>query len=266
MEVDGIDLSTLGIANSERWSWLTPSPAPGAWYRPDPRRSWAGDPEEFRYPVRVNRTKRVIGMFPSLITKRSQPFHSFLELDALCLIDLTLWIVAIHAQPRSFEYRLDGERHKYTPDLIALLADGREFALEVKYYDDACSPKNRARWPAIKAALAHEGLGLKILTDRHIRKEPRYSNTIDLQAYRTMRPEEGGLASRIDEALCKTKQLTLRDIFRNSNDAQFAHDTVMALIVHRHLWVDLDLPIDLETVVCHASCGRRGCHQQWRER
>jgi hypothetical protein len=200
-----------------------------------------------------------------MIAKRSRPFHSRLELDALSLIDLTLWIVALHAQPRSFQYWMDGEQRPYTPDLLVRLADGREFALEIKTYKDAIASENLARWPAIKVALADEGLGFKVLTDRLIRKRPRYSNIVELQAYRTMHIEEGGLVSCIDEALCKKKQLALRDIYRFSDDIQFAHDAVMALIVQRHLWVDIDAPIGPGSVICHADRGRRYCHQQWRE-
>lgn len=227
------------------------------WYRPDRRRAAAAEPDAFVHPVRVNRTKkRVIGWFQSLITKTAHPYHSSLELDWLRLIDLTPGVVGFQAQPRTFQYWMGGVRHEYTPDVALTVADGRQTMVEIKMEADAQDASNQARWPAIRARLAEERLGFRIVTERYLHREPRRKNVLYLQMFRSLQPDEA-MAFQITEAVDAALALPLAVLAGRFPDSVLARQTVLSLVLRRHLEIDLNAEIGPRTLVRLATYRRQ---------
>lgn len=207
----------------------------------------ASNRQEFVHPVHLNRTKRTIGWFPSIISGDSQPYHSLLELDWLRLLDVTPGVASIKSQPRPVSFWLDGVRHEYTPDTEVLLSDGRKVMVEVKPHDVAVSPEMRPVWEAIRARLADEDIGFKLATDVYLKARPRYQSILHLQMFNTLMPDPH-ISFRLSEILADGTFEPLGSLVSAFDDPTQARMTIMSLARRRRLRIDLTKPItnDLE--------------------
>lgn len=220
---------------------------PKGWFRPESGWSLLPQPGAFTHTVRVNRTRRVIGWFQSLAMGGPLPFHSFLELDWLRLLDASLEIERFLPQPPTIEYRLDGETRAYTADTLVVVG-GAAVMVEVKFLEDATDPENLRRWPAIRDRFAAEGYGFRIATEAFIQAEPRRSNVAFLRSFRSWQPTPE-LAFQIATALQDGVWMTLGDLAARFPDPVTVRQFILGLVLRRYLAIDLGRPIGLDSAV-----------------
>lgn len=197
--------------------------------------------KDFVHAVRVNRSERVIGWYPSIVAGRSQPYHSSLELDWLRLLDVTPSVEQLKAQPRTVKVWYGGEEHRYTPDTEVVLENGRRIIIEVKPYEYALKPKFKLVWRAIRERFADEGTGFKIVTDRYLKI--RQKTTLELQISNTWAPDPH-ISFRLSEILAGGAFEPLGELISEFPNPEEAQRTVMSLVRRRRLLVDLSKPID----------------------
>lgn len=220
---------------------------PKGWYRPETGWPLPPEPDAFTHTVRVNRTKRVIGWFQSLAMGGSLPFHSFLELDWLRLLDAVHEVEHFLAQPPTIEYRLDGQTRAYTADTLVIIG-GAAVMVEVKFLEDATDPENLRRWPAIRDRFAAEGYGFRIVTEAFIQAEPRRSNIAFLRSFRAWQPTPA-FAFQIATALQDGAWTTLGDLAARFADPVTARQYILGLVLRRYLAIDLETPISPDSAV-----------------
>ena len=112
--------------------------------------------------------------FESRLTGRSMYAQSALEYDVFRDMELdatNCWFVE---QPFRLRY-WDVTRWRYArPDLFVIRPDGVE-CIEVKPEADASAYETR--WLALGAGLQRAGMAFRVVTDRHVRYQPRLPNT-----------------------------------------------------------------------------------------
>lgn len=225
------------------------------WYRPDA--GWAMLPESnlFTHTVGINRTERTIGWVSSVRMGISLPFHSSLEQDWLLLLDVAPEVDRFLPQPPTIVYRLEGKTRHYTADTLVII-DGAPTMVEVKYEDDAVTPDNLTRWPAIRDRFADEGFTFKIVTDRFIRAEPRLSNVHYLHLFRAWEPSPA-FAFQIAMALQGGARISLGELANRFSDPLEARQFILGLALRGYLRLDLNQPISLTTLLWLAAATSR---------
>lgn len=211
--------------------------------------TWRGrSPDGLRHePARnvVRPTGAIIrGKFPSRKTGRMVKYEGLLEWGALYLLEASPAVVRYTDQPETTGYP-DGNRlRRYTPDFEVCLRDGSSLLIEVKPKANADKPEIRHKLNAAADFYARQGRTLQVLTDEHIRVEPRLANLrwIYHRAPR-VRPSDlkGLLALR-----------HLRDVFPMSiRDAATRLSSIgldpYTLLMAGALVCDLTSPISLDT-------------------
>lgn len=121
-------------------------------------------------------------------------FESSLERDWLTAMDFDPTVRLIREQPFSFYYELEGERRRYTPDILVESVSSHGVVSTV-VYEVKLLEELRAEWlryrPRFKAAVHYcraRGWRFKIVTEREIRT-PFLKNAKFLRRYRTMQPQ-----------------------------------------------------------------------------
>lgn len=197
--------------------------------------------EDFIHAVRMNRSDRVIGWYPSFVAGRSQPYHSSLELDWLRLLDVTPGVAQLKAQPRTIGVWYGGILHRYTPDTEVVLENGRRLMIEVKPHEHAVRPEYRLVWEAIRDQFETEGFGFKIATDRYLQRRRR--GVLHLQMFNTWMPDPQ-VSLRLSEILAGATYESLGKLVSEFANQEEAQRTVMSLVRRRRLLIDLSKPID----------------------
>jgi hypothetical protein len=83
-------------------------------------------------------------------------------------------------------YELDGCRLIYTPDAL-VERDGHLEFLEFKYEVDAATRERK--WRAIGGTLSAGGHAFRVITERHLRREPHHGNVREVFRHRHSRPD-----------------------------------------------------------------------------
>ncbi|WP_181257457.1 TnsA endonuclease N-terminal domain-containing protein [Pseudaminobacter soli (ex Li et al. 2025)] len=84
-----------------------------------------------------------------------------------CEVDPT--VEAFCEQPIRIQYKHQGVRRSYTPDLLIFDRTPPHEIREVKPERKAAEPENERRWPAIGEALNSLGFSFQVYTERHLR-------------------------------------------------------------------------------------------------
>src|SRR5579872_4349690 len=101
----------------------------------------------------VTRSKAgVQGKVADVFGGRSRHAESLNELQAFRILLATAHADAWQEQPFVLEYHAEGEKHRYTPDLLVVWGERREL-VEIKTDSDADLPENRARFAVISELL-----------------------------------------------------------------------------------------------------------------
>lgn len=146
-------------------------------------------------PVRPLKTsRRCLTGRVSVDSGDSAGFESSLERDWLTALDFDPAIRLIREQPFSLYYEFDGERRRYTPDILIESVSPQgvvsTIVYEVKQLDELRAEWHRYR-PRFKAAVRYcraRGWRFKIVTECEIRT-PFLKNAKFLRRYRTVQPQ-----------------------------------------------------------------------------
>lgn len=97
-------------------------------------------------------------------------------------------------RPLRLRYRFGEVWRSHVPDLMVARETGLE-CLDLAYEGNAGLPENEIRWRAIGTALAAVGIGYRVLTERHIRRQPLRGNVATVFRARHVRvPQEAAEA------------------------------------------------------------------------
>lgn len=218
------------------------------WYLPDGRQPQAPQLKNYVYPVQINRSRRAIGWYQSLLNREPNPFHSELERQTMLLLDVTPNVRWFGAQQGSIEYKFRTKVCTYTPDLHVELLNGQLVLVEVKPKQFYSSAENVARARAIRKAIRRLGAGYRVVTDEYLAREPRRSNVRRLQLYRPFEPDPR-TTQLIDMLFGQSQRATVSQLANLAEDPTLGRQTVMSLILRRHLTIDLNSTIHGHTVV-----------------
>lgn len=106
---------------------------------------------------------------PSLKADRITRAASNIEMDQLLECELDPTVEAFCEQPFRIQYKLQGVRRSYTPDLLIFHHRPPHEVREIKPEKKAAEPDNERRWPAIGQALNSLGFSFQVYTERHLR-------------------------------------------------------------------------------------------------
>ena len=117
------------------------------------------------------------GDYKSYKMDREYPFESFLERDAMVLLDADPEIAEFSCQPETFVWRDGSVRHSYTPDILLIRTDATREYREIKpkkvYVAD---PSLSGRKDHISFECKERMATFLIWKEADIRWEPRLSN------------------------------------------------------------------------------------------
>lgn len=140
-------------------------------------------------------------------------FESSLERDALILAEFDENVLSFKAQPRRFDYELEGKQRHYTPDIFISYKDGSNLYVEVKYRSDlkknwqTLKPKFKT---AIHALRSEPKARFKIWTEVEIRT-PYLKNVSFLLPYKKRIVDEYQVKT-IYKILSRANSLTPKDL------------------------------------------------------
>lgn len=132
------------------------------------------------------------GIFPKgqKCLNKYAPFESSLEALAHLHLSVDHRIKCYACQPHELRYWMPNseggqDKHKYTPDFVALTKDGRLLIIDAKASRFASDEKWTKREPFIRAAYRKEyGADLLVWTEFDLKAEPRLSNARKLYRHR----------------------------------------------------------------------------------
>jgi hypothetical protein len=170
--------------------------------------------------------------------------QSDLEFDLLLLCEVDPDIVYFIEQPCLIRYRTDSAIRSHRPDLLARHKSGAIRIIEVKYEQDAA--EDEQRWLAIGPAVAQLGFTYCVLTERHIRRQPRRRNVQTLCRDRLAEVPRNTIVA-VAEVLSQSGILPIEEIINRVPALRLKH-------VHRLIWggflaADLDIPLTTKTRV-----------------
>ncbi|MCG9065769.1 TnsA endonuclease N-terminal domain-containing protein [Laribacter hongkongensis] len=188
----------------------------------------------------------VRGKFPSRKNGRMVQHEGLLELDAIYLFETHPGIVAYREQPLTLRYP-DGPRlRRYTPDFELVLAGGEVVLVEIKPTRSLADDEVRHKLDCVEQHLRREGRQFVVLSDQHLRREPRLSNLRELY-HRTPRiPPMLAAARHAIQRIAVVLPLTLGDARRVL--AATGVDPVSLLLLGL-LTCELDTPLAPETLL-----------------
>ena len=131
--------------------------------------------------------------FSSVVACDTMLAHSSLEYDYLrdCELDgSNRWFLE---QPFKIKYRAGAGTRFYTPDAL-VVRTGHVECVEVKFEHQAGKREAEAKWHAVAECLLGMGIGFRVLTERHVRRQPRFANVKEVFVHRHARVDAARVA------------------------------------------------------------------------
>lgn len=225
---------------------------PQSWFRDKNHIPDAPKDADHTYPVKTNRTKRVTGYVTSMIDRKLMPYHSSLERTFIQIVGLDPRCLELHAQPMPIDYSTPDGLRSYTADFYLRFQSGHQLLVETKPEADFLSERNVYKWPLIKERTRQLGLGFAWMNETELFRQPRFDNITMLQLYRSCAIDLN-IANLIDRAFAQHPVIALQDLEHLSQDSLLLRDTVLALIVRRHLWSNFDQPLNAASLIQKVS-------------
>lgn len=100
---------------------------------------------------------------------------SSLQFDCMQWLEIDPGTQAMCERPLRLRCRSGEAWRSHVPDLLVARETGLE-CIDLAYESNAGLPENEARWRVIGTALAALGIGYRVLTERHIRRQPLRAN------------------------------------------------------------------------------------------
>lgn len=205
---------------------------------------------------RIGTNRRSLTGRVALGAGESAAFESSLERDWLELLAFLPEVSALQVQPFTVEYKLDGKKHVYKPDVAVLWGhddDAKMIVYEVKPRDDL-----RAQWsdlrPRFVAATRYcreHGWRFKIINEKHIRTT-KLDNVRFLRRYLHLTPDPG-VRQHLLATLATIGPSTVRGLLTTaywSTDNQAAAlPFLWMLIAELEIVAPLDIPLTMNSAV-----------------
>ena len=122
------------------------------------------------------------GRFPTSKASAPQPYESQLELQAMRVLELASSVQTFTSQPARMRLA-DAPALKYTPDLAAVLNDGRQCLLEVKPARMFLEPRILARMTEVSLLYRQIGQELHFLLDSDLHPSPSHRTRLQDALY-----------------------------------------------------------------------------------
>ena len=153
-----------------------------------------GVPEMKQLRNRPGRHSSRQGRLPSRIEGRSMRSTSSLQFDCMQWLEIDPGTWAMCERPLRLRCRVGEVWRSHVPDLLIAGTAGLE-CIDLAYEGNAGLPENEVRWRAVGTALVAVGIGYRILTERHIRRQPLRGNVATVFRARHVRvPREAAEA------------------------------------------------------------------------
>lgn len=204
------------------------------------------------------RSRKVIGHFLSLKMDQTFMFESTLEKDWLLWLDYLRVVEAFRTQPHTYQYiDHEGRSYPYTPDTEVIVAGRpRPLCHEVKPSRVARTSKFQLKHRARRAALAAEGVDLKLVTEITIRREPHLTGLKLLRHFAGAKPLGMHGNEAIDAVLAQAGgALSLRRLAAEVRSEDILEQHLFREIYAGKLWLDLSRPVGLDSTVCKRGAG-----------
>jgi hypothetical protein len=226
------------------------------------KRTFAGsweptEPVDFNKLMRVrepvSRSKAgVQGKVADVLCGRSRHAESQNELRAFRIFAATARADAWQEQPFFLEYRHDGKKHRYTPDVLVAWGLYQE-VVEIKDDRDAELPENQERFRLIRELLSEHGYYFRLWKRSEICAEPRLTNASLILRYRCV--EIPAVEhEKIRRAFSSTPESTLGS-FRQT--PRMTIQSVLRLVLSGTLHIDWWEPLGLDSRVSIVPIGRQ---------
>jgi len=214
-------------------------------------------------PIRLDRLRRVRepvsrsksgvqGKVADVIHGCSRHAESQNELKAFQILVATAHADSWQEQPFTLEYRHEGAKHRYTPDILVIWG-ARQEVVEVKEDQEAALPENQARFACISELLAEHGYNFRVWRRSEICAEPRLTNSNLILRYRCIAvppPDR----ERVRRAFSSVSELPLRTLCQAAGATV---PSVLRLVLDGALHIDWWAPLGLESRVSITPVGRQ---------
>lgn len=151
-------------------------------------------------------------------------------------------------RPLTLRYRTEHGWRNYSPDML-MIKRRQPWLITCHWENTANSPHLKDLWQQIGTAAADLGLGFEVLTERHIEREPRFLNVEEIWRARFDPPVDADTARRVVEAAIR-EPLTISKLLEA---AGVTRDTILKLLLHGPLKIDLDTDIDTAVVALRSE-------------
>lgn len=154
-------------------------------------------------------------------------------------------------EPVRLRYWSDGWR-THIPDAYVRSWTDSEELIEITWEAEASLPENEDLWRRIGSSVAQLGITYRVLTERNIRRQPRFGNIETLFADRLAPLPPSDLLNQLATALATERVYRVEDIIAQFPQLRPKH--VHVLILRNYLETDLDLRLTSQSIV---RSGRR---------
>ncbi len=188
------------------------------------------------------RSNRLIGKFPTVKLEYSVWYESELEHDALKVLESIPAVLHFETQTIQVNY-LDGTTwRKYTPDIL-VTTDSEKVILEVKPESIAETPEFQHFYRIVSKTINAEGYKFRVITEKHIRKQPSLNNIKKLLRYRRLDIPIDVRCS-IKDWVRTNSNTTIGSLVHNLNNSPEARALAYGAIVQHIITIDIDNPLD----------------------
>ena len=224
--------------------------------------TFAHSPES-NEPICVNRLRRVRepvsrsktgvqGKVADVFGGRSRHAESLNELQAFRILLATARADAWQEQPFILEYHAEGEKRRYTPDLLVVWGARRE-VVEIKPDSEADLPENRARFALFRELLTEHGFQFRLWKRSEICAEPRLTNVNLLLRYRSVKVSAAE-RERIRRAFSATLDVRLRALLETPG---ITVQSALRLVLEGALHIDWWEPLTADSRLSITPIGRQ---------
>jgi hypothetical protein len=200
---------------------------------------------------------RPTGFYNSVKTGRAQPYESQAELCFMQQCEADHEVITWLAQPHRLEIFTEEKKLVYFPDFSVLYTDNREEVVEIK--------RDKAREVsgdlAVKLAHAERiyqtaNVGFRILDLSDLRVEPRCSNAEEIQRHSRTHFSHWEVFRLIDQVhRYPNGTIPFGRVVEILGGGITGHKKLCAMIVRRHLGLNLDADLNIDTPVFAVSNG-----------
>lgn len=189
--------------------------------------------------------RRFRGKFPSKKNQCVVQWESLLERDAIRWFEYHPEVQSYSGQPRIvYYYDLETQQHRYYPDFNVALHSGEEFDVEVKPHSKLQDPDISSKFACIATRYQELGMRFRILTEREIRMEPRFSTLRAIHRCARQTASDCSLQEELDR-LGAAQQWKLRE----AGDLLGSANRVLRLVALDQLRVSIDRALDNDAFV-----------------